>query len=75
MAYCPSQDWDDYAAAQDGMAQAEIAWWQANKDRVLQVACAMLTNLIVTNEKAGPKEIVDFAAKIVLEITKRSEPS
>jgi hypothetical protein len=74
MARCPSQDWDDYAAAQDSAAEAEVAWWALHKDRVLQVACAMLTNPRVNPFDFEECNIAEEAAKVVRSITDRAEP-
>lgn len=72
MAHCPSQDWDAYVNAQDDAIVAEVAWWRENRDRVLQVACAILSNEDASQPPLKPTALIDHARDVVLEITRRA---
>ena len=66
--YCPSQDWDRYVDGQDEEAAAEAAWWKENKDRVLQVVCALISSGSPAMLALQPSELAECAAAIVHEI-------
>lgn len=74
MSHCPSQDWDRHVKAEDDAVEAEIAWWGINKDRVIRVACAILSNPNVDPFKQGESDVIEQAAKIVMRIMERAEP-
>ncbi len=65
MAHCPSQDWDAYNAGQEAGAEAEIRFWAQNKDRILQVACAILANPNVDPFAIDVSSVIDKAEKVV----------
>lgn len=72
----PSHDADRWIDEQERGQEAERVWWQANGDRVLQIAAALIAGPggDVWDLPAKSKELIDMAASIVQEVTYRQEP-
>lgn len=76
---CPSHAWDAHVTEEDRAIASRVEWWKQNRDRVLQVACAIIASgTVPVLESAAHEfptwpssEIVDAAESIVLEIEQR----
>lgn len=63
----PEPSWTPHATPAE-----EAGWWAANTDRVLHIAAAILSNPQLAAEYTGAQQaLVDYAASVVLEVTRR----
>lgn len=70
----PNHAWDAAGQGRKDAAAAESVWWSLHRDRVLQVACAILANDDIRPMDHSPTRLIDRARDIVREITQRAEP-
>ena len=75
---CPSHDWDRYSDEQDRAAAAEVEFYRANRNQIIDVASRLMASSLWTSL---PKEkmqstvdtVVSMAANIIAAVHSRGQ--